>query len=252
MSETTTQTNGVTSQYAAQVAADLERNLKEHDRIAGEVAVLQEQLASLEKDRAVLLSVQQALGVESASAAPAVEHAPAVPAPRKKTPARPSRRSKARKSEAAAPQVTATKTAATKTADTEPADTKTATKTAATKTADTKTADTKAAVKKTADKKTASRKAAPKPDQPSLVSLVREHLAVQSEPRSAAEVAQSLGQQHPERGIKATVVRTTLEGLVAKNHAQRTKQGSSVFYTTPEASAPATGAQEAPQEGPSA
>lgn len=229
MSETTTQTNGVTSQYAAQVAGDLERNLKEQDRIAGEIAALQEQLASLEKDRTVLLNVRQALGVESAPAAPAVEKAAdekapvekvsdekaaAVPAPRKKASAGASRRSKAAKPAAAAP---------------------------------------KPAVKKPAVKKAAARKAAPKPDQPSLVSLVREHLAGRSEPRSAAEVAQSLGEQYPERGIKTTVVRTTLEGLVAKNQAQRSKQGSSVFYTSPEApAAPAASAEEVPREGQSA
>ncbi|MFC9287683.1 hypothetical protein [Streptomyces sp. NPDC057052] len=244
MSETTTQTNGVTSQYAAQVAGDLERNLKEQDRIAGEIAALQEQLASLEKDRTVLLNVRQALGVESAPAAPAVEKAAdekapvekaavekaadekapvekvsdekaaAVPAPRKKASAGASRRSKAAKPAAAAP---------------------------------------KPAVKKPTVKKAAARKAAPKPDQPSLVSLVREHLAGRSEPRSAAEVAQSLGEQYPERGIKTTVVRTTLEGLVAKNHAQRSKQGSSVFYTSPEApAAPAASAEEVPREGQSA
>ncbi|MFJ4692228.1 hypothetical protein [Streptomyces sp. NPDC088766] len=229
MSETTTQTNGVTSQYAAQVAGDLERNLKEQDRIAGEIAVLQEQLASLEKDRTVLLNVQQALGVESAPAAPAVEEAAneeaavekasnekaavekaaAVPAPRKKASAGASRRSKAAKPAAAAA--------------------------------------------KPAVKKAAAGKAAPKADQPSLVFLVREHLAGRSEPRSAAEVAQSLGEQHPERGIKTTVVRSTLEGLVAKNQAQRSKQGSSVFYTSPEApAAPAASAEEAPGEGQSA
>jgi hypothetical protein len=39
--------------------------------------------------------------------------------------------------------------------------------------------------------------------------------------------------------VKTTVVRTTLEGLVAKSHAHRTKQGSSVFYTTVAASEPA-------------
>ncbi|MFD8392991.1 BlaI/MecI/CopY family transcriptional regulator [Streptomyces sp. NPDC059680] len=66
-----------------------------------------------------------------------------------------------------------------------------------------------------------------------MVELIRSHLTEQSEPRSAAEVASTLSQAHPERGIKTTVVRTTLEGLVAKNQAQRTKQGSSVFYTAP-------------------
>ncbi|MET9907037.1 hypothetical protein ABZZ74_09435 [Streptomyces sp. NPDC006476] len=34
-------------------------------------------------------------------------------------------------------------------------------------------------------------------------------------------------------------MRLTLEGLVARNHAQRTKQGRSVFYTTPETDEPA-------------
>ncbi|MGX1267626.1 hypothetical protein [Streptomyces phaeoluteigriseus] len=232
MSETTTQTNGVTSQYAAQVAADLERNLKEHERIAGEMAVLQEQLASIEEDRAVLLSVQQALGVEAASAAPAVETAPVVPSPRKKASAGASRRPRAKKPEAAAPKPDDKKTASRK------ASPKASPKT-------TSKAAPKAAPKATTKAAAAS---APKADQPSLVSLVREHLVGQGEPRSAAEVAQSLGEQFPERGIKATVVRTTLEGLVAKNHAQRTKQGSSVFYTSPEAPAPATSKEDAEED----
>ncbi|UIX35698.1 hypothetical protein [Streptomyces sp. GQFP] len=34
-------------------------------------------------------------------------------------------------------------------------------------------------------------------------------------------------------------MRTTLEGLVAKSHAHRTKQGSSVFYTAAAAPEPA-------------
>ncbi|WP_324606211.1 BlaI/MecI/CopY family transcriptional regulator [Streptomyces sp. NRRL B-24720] len=55
--------------------------------------------------------------------------------------------------------------------------------------------------------------------------------AEESEPRSATEISAALTQDHPDRGVKTTVVRTTLEGLVAKSQAQRTKQGSSVFYT---------------------
>lgn len=208
MSDTTTQSNGVTSQYAAQVAADLERNLKEQERLAGELAVLQGQLTELEKDRSVLLNVQQALGVELASAAPAAEPITAVPAPRKKTSA---------------------STGAAK-----------ATKAKQTKVPQAKTQQPKAKQAAPADRKSSAGKGKPaaadaKPAQPSLVTLVREHLVGQNEPRSAAEVAQFLGQQHPERGIKATVVRTTLEGLVAKNHAHRTKQGTSVFYTSPAA-----------------
>jgi hypothetical protein len=83
---------------------------------------------------------------------------------------------------------------------------------------------------------------------PTLVDLVREHLAGHREPRSAAEISTELGRQHPERTIKATVVRTTLEGLVARNQAQRTQQGTSVFYTSPDASEPAAQTEESPQQ----
>lgn len=97
-------------------------------------------------------------------------------------------------------------------------------------------------------KKTASKKSAPKASavkasetaaKPSLVDLIRGHLEQQSEPRSTAEIAAALTQAHPDRSVKTTVVRTTLEGLVAKSHAHRSKQGSSVYYTVAAASEPA-------------
>ncbi|MET8561065.1 hypothetical protein ABZV75_10915 [Streptomyces flaveolus] len=67
---------------------------------------------------------------------------------------------------------------------------------------------------------------------PTLVALIRAYLAEQSEPCSAAEIATALSEAHPDRVIKTTVVRTTLEGLVARSSAQRLKQGHSVFYTS--------------------
>ncbi|CAM5315405.1 MULTISPECIES: hypothetical protein [Streptomyces] len=76
-------------------------------------------------------------------------------------------------------------------------------------------------------------------DAPKLVDLVRGHLAEQKEPRSAAEIAAALDQAHPGRAVKVTVIRSTLEGLVARNQAQRSKQGTSVFYTAPEGGTPA-------------
>lgn len=81
-----------------------------------------------------------------------------------------------------------------------------------------------------------SRRDVTKTVQPTLVELVRRHLNEQNEPRSAVEVATALSQKHPQRGVKATVVRTTLENLVAKSQAQRTTQGRSVFYTASNAS----------------
>ncbi|MFJ1562218.1 hypothetical protein [Streptomyces mirabilis] len=96
---------------------------------------------------------------------------------------------------------------------------------------------------KTASKKPAAKapsaKASTAATKPTLVDLIRGHLEQESEPRSAAEITTALTQTHPERSVKTTVVRTTLEGLVAKSHAHRTKQGSSVFYTTAAASEPA-------------
>jgi hypothetical protein len=175
----------LTSQYVSQVTNDLDHNLKEQERITAEIATLQEQLTALQHDHAVLLNMQQALGI-AASAGSVV-----VPSPRKQSGG--TRRPEARK-----PAVK------------------------------------KPAAQKAAAKKPAAEKATSEPAQPTLVELVRQHLAEQREPRSAAEVSEALGRAHPERGIQTKVVRTTLESLVARNGAQRTKQGSSVFYTVPE------------------
>lgn len=205
----------LTSQYAAQVTSDLERNTKEQERITAEITALQEQLAALQHDHSVLMQVQHVLGLSPTPAQPtAGSDGAAVPAPRKKASAEPGQGKQTRAKKAAGTQDSTT-------------------------------------TKESAAKKLSNKDAAAKTAQPTLVQLVRSHLTEQSEPRSAAEVASALGQAHPERGIKTTVVRTTLEGLVAKNQAQRTKQGSSVFYTAPgsaeQTAAPANDAQSSEQ-----
>ncbi|GAA2483436.1 hypothetical protein [Streptomyces longisporus] len=193
MPENTTTSTELTSQYAAQVTSDLERNLKEQERISGEIAALQEQLTTLQHDHTVLTNMQQALGITLRPDKPATAPEQAtVPAPRKKAATRSSGTARAKKSSAAPSRARTRKSAS------------------------------KAPV---ADTPTT---------QPSLVELIRQHLAGQSEPRSTAEVAAALDQAHPERGIKNTVVRTTLENLVARGQAQRTKQGSSVYYVAPD------------------
>ncbi|WP_406117706.1 hypothetical protein [Streptomyces sp. NBC_00989] len=102
-------------------------------------------------------------------------------------------------------------------------------------------------MQETTAKKPAARKPLPKAGttaaRPTLVELIRRHLTEQNEPRSAAEISTALSQAHPERGIKTKVVRVTLEGLVAKSQAQRTKQGAAVFYTAPTAPEPTTAPQ---------
>lgn len=211
MTETPSEATDLKAQYTAQVAADLERNAKEQERLQAEITALQDQLLSLQQDHGVLANMQQALGVVTPEPATEADEVAAPSVPRQKTAATPqaAKRTRAKKAEKAAP----------------PQGTK------LTKKPTTKTAAPKTAVPKTVAPKTA----APKSNQPTLVELIRRHLTEQSEPRSAAEVAAALTKAHPERRIQTNVVRTTLEGLVAKSNAQRTRQGSSVYYTAPDA-----------------
>ncbi|MBQ0882811.1 hypothetical protein [Streptomyces sp. RT42] len=220
MSETSATTE-VASQYAARVASDLESNAKEQERIGAEIVALQEQLTALQHDHRVLVNIQQAL----AGAAPAAGGTP-VPSPRKNAVAEPApgrKGTRARKGGASAQSPVAKKS--------------TAKKASAAK------APAKAAGAKAAGAKAAGAKAAG----PTLVELVRRHLVAQSEPRSAAEVSAALAQDHPERPVRTTVVRNTLEGLVAKQQAQRTKQGSSVYYTAVGSPEPAPAPEPASQ-----
>ncbi|MGW1491191.1 hypothetical protein [Streptomyces sp. NBC_00191] len=54
------------TQYAARVAADLNQNTAEQERIQAEIEALQAQLASLEQDRELLVGMRSALGGETA------------------------------------------------------------------------------------------------------------------------------------------------------------------------------------------
>ncbi|WSP86616.1 hypothetical protein OG289_00720 [Streptomyces sp. NBC_01235] len=211
MSENASATE-ITSQYTAQVTADLDRNAKEQDRVQAEITSLTGQLAVLQRDHAVLVSIQQAI---DAAPAPDTTAKPSdsvpVPAPRKKAATSGTRRQ-------TKPKKPASQT-------------------------------TRPAGKPAADERAGETEAA-NTTRPTLVDLVRRHLSEQKEPRSAAEIATSLGQAHPERSIKTTVVRTTLEGLVAKTQAQRTKQGTSVFYTAADAPQPTAAAHAEEQPAP--
>ncbi|MFC8662831.1 hypothetical protein [Streptomyces sp. NPDC057199] len=182
----------MTSQYITQITGDLERNTKEQERIGAEVEALQEQLRTLQHDHTVLVNMQQALGGASPAAEADTKTAVSVP-----------------RQAAAEPKRSRSKKTATAGAG--------------------KAAGNAAPKKPSAE--ASSAKAPKAAGKPSLVDLIRNHLKQQNEPRSAAEISSALTQAHPDRTIKTTVVRTTVEGLVARSHAHRTKQGSSVFYT---------------------
>lgn len=72
-----------------------------------------------------------------------------------------------------------------------------------------------------------------------LRDLVQEYLGSLQEPAAAADVANTLARRYPQRSVQIPVVRNTLEGLVAKGLAVRSKQDRLVFYraVTPEGSA---------------
>ncbi|MFE1045823.1 hypothetical protein ACFW5S_08195 [Streptomyces olivaceus] len=281
MSESTTQSaTELASQYSTRVTDDLERNVKEQERVSTEITVLQQQLAALQHDHALLVNMQQALGItsppaQSVTAPKSPDEGATVPAPRDGAPTGTAagKRSRSRKAASSAKRPSTPKPSAGKAATKKPAAGK-ASKPAATTTAkataktagpaaesDARTSGkttgkpAKPAVKNTRAPKAARTAAKPAArtaqasDRPTLVELVRHHLAGQSEPRSAAEVTTALGETHPERTVKTTVVRTTLEGLVARNQAQRSKQGTSVYYTVADAPG-ANQKQQAPAGGP--
>ncbi|WP_217560960.1 hypothetical protein [Streptomyces sp. GbtcB6] len=171
------------SEYSARIAQDLELNTAEQDRLATEIAALEERLRAVRENRVVLERLQRALTPQATASAPgtaeAAEVTDAVEAavPHQRTEPGPNR------GDSAQPSPTGTK--------------------------------------------------------PSLVEAVHTYLAEQREPRSATDVAEAIRAGQPGRTIKTTVIRTTLENLVARNRARRTKQGRAVFYTL---SAPEAGA----------
>ncbi|MFJ2477538.1 hypothetical protein ACIOWI_31945 [Streptomyces sp. NPDC087659] len=76
-------------------------------------------------------------------------------------------------------------------------------------------------------------KAAAKKTGPSLQQLVQGLLT--DEPQTVRELVKALAEAHPERAVSnAQLVRNALNALIAKSLAERTQQGSTVFYTTPE------------------
>ncbi|MEU3242652.1 MULTISPECIES: hypothetical protein [unclassified Streptomyces] len=237
MAQVHSETTGLQSQYSAQLTADLERNTKEQERISAEVTSLQELLEALRRDQALLVNLQRTLGDDAPGAGEkAAGPAAAVPSVPRQTTAGPKSKAKPAKQQAAPAKAAPAKAASTKTAPAKTVSAKaTPVKDAPAKAASSKATPVKAASSKATPAKAATPKAAAKAPEaagkPTLVELIHDHLSRQSEPRSAAEITTTLSESHPERGIKATVVRTTVEGLVAKGRAQRSKQGTSVYYT---------------------
>ncbi|MYX56159.1 hypothetical protein GTZ89_10655 [Streptomyces sp. SID8382] len=198
MMDTSTDNTSLKSQYTAQITADLERNTAEHERLSTEITSLQRQLSALETNRALLLNMRQTLGDEAAGDVP--ENTDVSSSANGSSAVRKS-------AETPAPRKPKRKTGTT------------------------------SAGRKQAEPGKSRSNRVRKAGGATLGDLIRDDLTQHSEPRSAAEVTTALAQALPDREIKATVVRSTLEALVAKGQAHRTKQQRAVFYsaTAPEA-----------------
>ncbi|MEU9240401.1 BlaI/MecI/CopY family transcriptional regulator [Streptomyces sp. NPDC048385] len=171
------------SEYSARIAQDLELNAEKQDRLATEIAALEEQLRAVRENRVVLERLQQALTPQATAPASgsAMASSSGTDGPAEAT-------------DAVAAAVPHQRT-------------------------------------ESAAKRRASAKPSPAQTKPSLVEAVHTYLAQQREPVSVTDVAEAIRAAQPGRAIKTTVIRTTLENLVAKNRARRTKQGRAVSYT---------------------
>ncbi|WP_423247757.1 BlaI/MecI/CopY family transcriptional regulator [Streptomyces achmelvichensis] len=69
---------------------------------------------------------------------------------------------------------------------------------------------------------------------PTLGDVMVDLLLQCGEPQSVTEIAEALMRSRPERAAKKTVIRTTLENLVARGRVERMKQDRAVFYSATE------------------
>jgi hypothetical protein len=220
MADTTHQTE-LKSRYADRIQDDIANNESELKRISEEISALQAQLGTLEENRTLLESMLKSLGSGNL---------PPLPAPLAEKPAGKAAgkvpRQKARDTTAAKP-AQAKKTAGA------PAK--------AAKTA--KPAKAAAATKPSAPAAPATEKTEPQGS--TLVELIVSQLGAETSPRSAAEITATLEKKHPKREFSTKVVRNTLEALVAKARAERTRQQRSVFYVAlPATGTPSKGATD--------
>jgi hypothetical protein len=225
----------IRSQYTQRIAADLDANRQEQERLTARLAQLQE-------DEAWLVSLRSASREESASGDTG-DTGPTVPQQRETAPAASAAPATASRGTAggkkkAAKAVKDAKPAASAKSTASPKDAK-----------DARDArDSKPAKSPKPAKKAAA--TAAKAAQPSLRTLVQEALLGNpGEPRSAGEVLTELEAAHPERNASPQAVRNALESLIASGAATRERQGRSVFYVLkPDADVADVPAAQAPQE----
>ncbi|MFF1257557.1 hypothetical protein ACFVZT_12100 [Streptomyces sp. NPDC058321] len=163
-SEIQVHATGLASQYIAQVTGDLERNIKEQERLGAEIDALQQQLGALQHDHSVLVSMQEALGGANPAGEADTTAEPTVP----------------RQAIAVPRHIKPTKAATTS-----------ANATAA-----------KRSAARASSAKAPPAKAPNADTNPTLINLIRCHVEQQSEPLSTTEVSAALTQAYPDAGSR--------------------------------------------------
>ncbi|MEU9987816.1 hypothetical protein AB0E10_13635 [Streptomyces sp. NPDC048045] len=228
-----TAVTSIQQKYQQQYAADLESNRSRQKDIERQIATLEETLGRLRADEKWLAEQMELVPAHSeTTAVPRAEDGAPAPVRPEETSV-PEPRQEAHS--ATVPKKTVKKAA-------KRAAKRAAKKAPAKKTTATATVTERAA--KPAAKKAATVKTTGKGAEPPLGDLLLRVLATNPvEPRTAAEVVTGLEKAFPERARDINTVRNTLERLVAKSRIERTKQGSTVYYTVPQQSG--AGMQEA-------
>lgn len=233
MSKSSDDDKTLKSDYAARVTADLEHNASEQARITSELESLQNQLRRLEEDRVLLQGIERALAAEAEKAAetgvttgadqPAEEAAPAATSKGAKARSATRNAAKDTAAKAARPKATTAKSATGKVPRMRKPKTSQETAVKPRKKSVAAKGGAKASKNGSGQSSSAGKS--------TLKDLIAGQLAEANEPRSAAELTKTLAEHDPGRRVSPTVVRNTLESLVAKGQALRTKQQRSVFYS---------------------
>ncbi|WP_351234792.1 hypothetical protein [Streptomyces sp. NPDC002133] len=213
-------------QYTAQIAAVLETNTQEQERVRSQMADLQARLERLQHDHKLLSEMCGTKGV-GAPETPVKERAAKSA----------SGEADATSGEAAAPQAVP-----------KPRSAK-AKKAAAAPRRQQENATQSQSKPRGAAK---PQKAAAKKTRPALHELVQGLLT--SDPKTAGELVTALAEAHPKRAVTNTqLVRNALNTLIRNSRAERHQQGTAVFFTAPEndtatVSVPGPAAESAPTE----
>ncbi|MGV9253611.1 hypothetical protein [Streptomyces sp. NPDC003697] len=219
----TDETSATTIQdrYAQQVTADLEKNRAEQQEVTTQLQLLQTRLEQLRSEETWLAGVQASLagpgGAQDSSPADDGAECGSSETPEQASLPQQLGRGRKKVAQPAGGRRTAQK------------------RTAA------ETATKKVTAKKTSAQAAGAKSAVSTAATPALGVLLKAILDGHAgEPRTALEIGEELERRYPERARNVTIVRNTLERLVAKGEIERTRQKRTVLYSSTDRSAAQT------------